>query len=91
MDVVPPRVDEGEATRLARGVYRRRRLTVPTLFVLGLQDHPWVENLGRICRDPERYADRVELAYVDDAAHFITNDAPAAVAGLAIDWFARAA
>jgi pimeloyl-ACP methyl ester carboxylesterase len=80
-----------EAMRLARGVYRRRRLTVPTLVVFGRQDHPWAEHLGHLCRDPGRYADRVELAYVDDAAHFITDDAPAAVADLATDWFERAA
>ncbi|HET6651285.1 MAG TPA: alpha/beta hydrolase [Nocardioides sp.] len=80
-----------EAMRLAGGVYRRRRLTVPTLVVFGRQDHPWAEHLGRICRDPERYADRIEFAYVDDAAHFITDDAPTAVADLAIDWLARAA
>ena len=47
--------------------------------------------MGRICRHPERYADRVEFAYVDDAAHFITDDAPAAVADLSLDWFERAA
>ena len=81
-----------EAMRLIRGVYRRRRLTVPTLFVFGRRDRPWTEqNMGRICRYPERYADRVEFAYVDDAAHFITDDAPAAIADLAIDWFNRAA
>ncbi|MFP3713767.1 alpha/beta fold hydrolase [Puerhibacterium sp. TATVAM-FAB25] len=81
-----------EAVRMMRGVYRRRRLTVPTLVVFGRRDHPTTEELmGRICRDPERYADRVELAYVDDAAHFITDDAPDAVAALALDWFARAA
>jgi pimeloyl-ACP methyl ester carboxylesterase len=80
-----------EAMRMARGVYRRRRLTVPTLVVFGRQDRPWAEQLGRICRSPERYADRVEFAYVDDAAHFITDDAPAEVADLAIDWFERAA
>ncbi len=80
-----------EALRLARGVYRRRRLTTPTLFVFGRRDHPWAENLGRICRDPGRYADHVEFAHVDDAAHFITDDAPAEVASLALDWFARAA
>lgn len=79
-----------EAMRMMRGVYRRRRLTVPTLFVFGRQDHPWVEHLGRISRNPERHADRVEFAYVDDAAHFITDDAPAEVADLAIDWFDRA-
>jgi pimeloyl-ACP methyl ester carboxylesterase len=81
-----------EAMRMMRGVYRRRRLTVPTLVVLGRRDRPWTEELmGRICRNPERYADRVEFAYVDDAAHFITDDAPAAVADLALDWFERAA
>jgi pimeloyl-ACP methyl ester carboxylesterase len=81
-----------EALRISRGVYRHRRLTVPTLVVLGRRDLPWTEeNMGRICRDPERYADRVEFAYLDGAAHFITDDAPAAVADLAIDWFERAA
>jgi pimeloyl-ACP methyl ester carboxylesterase len=80
-----------EALRLSRGVYRRRRLTVPTLFVFGRRDHPWTEeNLGRVCRNPQRYADLVEFAYVDDAAHFMTDDAPSAVADLAIDWFQRA-
>ena len=81
-----------EAMRMSRGVYRRRRLTVPTLFVFGRRDRPTTEELlGRLCRNPERYADRAEFAYVDDAAHFITDDAPAAVADLAIDWFERAA
>lgn len=81
-----------EAMRLSRGVYRRRRLTVPTLFVFGRRDRPWTEeNMRRVCRNPERHADRVEFAYVDDAAHFITDDAPDAVAALALDWFERAA
>jgi pimeloyl-ACP methyl ester carboxylesterase len=81
-----------EAMRMARGVYRRRRLAVPTLVVFGRQDRPWTEEvLEHLCRDPERYADRVELAFVDDAAHFITDDAPAAVAGVVLDWFERAA
>lgn len=81
-----------EGMRMATGVYRRRRLTVPTRVVLGRRDRPWTEDvMQRVCRHPERYADRVELAYVDDAAHFITDDAPDAVAGLALDWFERAA
>jgi pimeloyl-ACP methyl ester carboxylesterase len=80
-----------EAMRMMRGVYRRRRLTVPTLVVFGRRDLPWTEErMGRICRDPELYADRIEFAYVDDAAHFITDDAPAAVADLATEWFERA-
>lgn len=80
-----------EAIGMARGDYRRRRLTVPTMVAFGRRDLPWTEaNLAHICPDPERYADRVELAYVDDAAHFVTDDAPDAVARLAVDWFARA-
>lgn len=81
-----------EAVRMMRGVYRGQRLAVPTLVVFGRRDHPTTEELmGRICRDTERYADRVEFAYVDDAAHFVTDDAPDAVAGLCLGWFDRAA
>lgn len=81
-----------EGMRMARGAYRRKRLTVPTLVVLGRRDRPWTEEvMDHVCRNPERYADRVEFAYVDDAAHFITDDAPDAVADLALDWFERAA
>ena len=80
-----------EAMRMSRGYYRRQRLTVPTLVVLGRLDRPWTEDMmGKVCRKPERYADRLEFAYVDDAAHFVTDDAPAAVADLALDWFERA-
>lgn len=81
-----------EAMRMMRGAYRRRRLTVPTLVVFGRCDRPWTEEvLSVTCRNPERYADRVEFAYVDDAAHFITDDAPEAVADLALNWFQQAA
>jgi pimeloyl-ACP methyl ester carboxylesterase len=79
-----------EAMRLARGVFRRRRLTVPTLVVFGRLDRPWTEDvIAHVCRDPQRYADRIEFAYVEDAAHFITDDAPAAVVELVVDWLAR--
>ena len=77
---------------MMRGVYRRRRLTVPTLVVFGRKDWQWTEAvLTRACRDPEhRYADRVEFAYVDDAAHYVTDDAPEEVTALVLDWFERA-
>lgn len=81
-----------EALRMTSGAYRRRRLAVPTLVVFGRRDRPWTEEvLSSICSHPERYADRVELAYVEDAAHFITDDAPEEVAHLALEWFRRAA
>lgn len=79
-----------EAMHIMRGRYRRRRLTVPTLVVYGRQDHPTTEELmNKMCRNPHEYADRVEFAYIDNAAHFITDDAPEAVATLAKDWLAR--
>lgn len=79
-----------EAMRILRGVYRRRRLTVPTLVVYGRKDHPTTEELvDKICANPQHFADRVEFAYIEDAAHFITDDAPDEVAKLCIEWFQR--
>ena len=58
---------------------RGRALSPATLVVYGRQDRPWSEeNLARTSGQPQRYADRLEFAFVDDAAHFITDDAPAA-------------
>jgi pimeloyl-ACP methyl ester carboxylesterase len=79
-----------ESMRLSRGVYRRTRLTTPTLFAFGRLDTRFNEPLmRRICSDPERFADRVELAFVDDAGKLIPDDAPDAVANLALDWIRR--
>lgn len=80
-----------EGMRMARGHYRRRRLTVPTRFVFGREDRYWNETtMALVCPDPERFADDVDVAHVDDASHFVTDDAPEAVAALALDWFGRA-
>lgn len=81
-----------EAMRLARGVYRRRRLSVPTLVVFGRQDRPWTQqNLQRVCPRPEQHADRLDFSFVENAAHFITDDDPATVADLTLEWFQQAA
>lgn len=77
-----------EAMRLVSGSYRRMRLMPPTLVAFGRQDHPWTEETVRhVCRGHERYAAHFEFAFVDDAAHFITDDAPKAVTELALRWF----
>lgn len=79
-----------ELPRLMGTYYKRRRLQPPTLVAFGLQDHPFTEPTVRgMCRDHERHAERFELAFVDGAAHFITDDAPEAVVALAVDWFDR--
>ncbi len=79
-----------EAARMARGVYARQRLTVPTLVVFGRQDHPWAEHAERLCPHSERYADRLVFAFVDGAAHYLPDEDPQAVAEVALDWFKRA-
>lgn len=80
-----------EAFRLLGGSYRRMWLEPPTLVAFGRQDHPWTEaTVRRICHGHERFAARFELAFVEDAAHFITDDAPRAVTELILGWFDRA-
>ncbi|WP_353828144.1 alpha/beta fold hydrolase [Agromyces sp. SYSU T0242] len=79
-----------ETPGLARGTYSRRRLQPPTLAVFGRLDHPWDEPLiRRLCGDLTTHADRVEFAFVEDAAHFLTDDAPNEVVELVLDWFER--
>jgi pimeloyl-ACP methyl ester carboxylesterase len=78
------------SVQLARGTFARRRLLPPTLAVFGRTDHPWDEPLiRRLSGDLTHHADRYEFAFIDDAAHFITDDAPAEVAALALDWIGR--
>ncbi|MDQ0615745.1 pimeloyl-ACP methyl ester carboxylesterase [Microbacterium sp. W4I4] len=76
-----------ESMRLASGHYRRQHLTPPTLAVFGRLDGPFTEDTVRaICRGSERFADRFELAFIEGAAHFVVDDAPDAVADIALNW-----
>lgn len=75
---------------LLGGHYKRMRLQPPTLVAFGEVDRPFSESMVRhICRDHERCAERFELAFVPAAAHFVVDEAPEAVAALALDWFRR--
>lgn len=79
-----------EVIRLVRGDYKRIVLQSPTLVAFGRQDDPFTEpTVRRICRAHARRAALMEFAFVEDASHFITDDAPDVVAALAIDWFQR--
>ncbi|MGK3951014.1 alpha/beta fold hydrolase [Microbacterium sp. I2] len=79
------------AMQMMRGDFKRARLQPPTLFVFGREDSTFTEDVvRRISRNHERRAVRVEFAFVDKASHFIPEDAPAAVAELALDWFRQA-
>jgi pimeloyl-ACP methyl ester carboxylesterase len=66
------------------------RLHPPTLVVFGRKDGPFAEPTARhICRNHEKHADRFEHAFVDNAAHFLTDDSPDDVTRLAHDRFQR--
>ncbi len=76
-----------EVARLASGHYRRRHLTPPTLAVFGRRDGPFAEDtVRRICRGHERITDRFDVAFVDDAAHFVVDDAPDEATEIASGW-----
>ncbi len=79
-----------EMPRMAGGSYRRARLTVPTLYALGDADKPLNATFVREqCGDTTRFADHVEIVGIPDAAHFMTDDNPAAVEAAIRDFFAR--
>lgn len=80
----------GEVPRLMSGAYRRQRLHVPSLYAFGEQDRPLTPDfVRRHCGDTSRFADRLEIAAVPDAAHFMTEDAPEVVEALVRDFFDR--
>ena len=84
------RVALAEMLRIAAGTYRKDRLRVPSLYVLGEKDEPLTESFVRKqCGDTTRYADHLEFASIDDAAHYITDDRPDAVEDLVRDFFER--
>ena len=80
----------GEISHLAFGTYRKDRLRVPSLYAFGEKDEPLTESFVRKqCGDTTRYADHLELATIEAAAHFMTDDRPDAVEALVRDFFER--
>ena len=79
-----------EMPRMAAGTYRKDRLRVPSLYAFGEKDEPLTESFVRKqCGDTPRYADHLEFASIDAAAHFMTDDRPDAVEDLVRDFFER--
>ncbi|WP_404433929.1 alpha/beta hydrolase [Microbacterium lacus] len=80
----------GEVPALATGRYRKERLRVPSLYAFSEKDEPLTASFVRShSGDTSRYADHFEIASVDGAAHFMTDDNPEEVLSLARDFFAR--
>ena len=80
-----------ESLRILRGHYRSRRLEPPTLLLFGRDDPAFTPGLisSRLLRDRDRYADRVEVAFIDSAGHFLPDEAPDQVLGRSLEFFAR--
>ena len=75
-----------EMGRLVAGAYRKRRLTVPTVSLMGGAD-PGVR--PGMLDVPEGVADDLAGHIVDDAAHFLADDRPDAVVAHARELFDR--
>ena len=75
-----------EMGRLATGAYRKRRLTVPTVSLMGGADPGVHEGMLDV---PAGVADDLTGHIVDGAGHFIADDRPDAVVAHARQLFAR--
>lgn len=77
-----------ESTRILRGVYRRTRLTTPTMLLFGAADTAFPPPIARaLLADRERYADDVRLAFIDGAGHFVPDEQPGQVVEQALRFF----
>jgi pimeloyl-ACP methyl ester carboxylesterase len=75
-----------ELVRIARGLYRTRRLTTPTVILCGADDPVMrPELLGGY----EDHADDLTIEVVPDASHFIADEQPDAVVTHALELIAR--
>ena len=75
-----------EIGRIARGRYRSRRLSTPTVILCGADDPVMrVELLG----GHEDHADDLTIVVVPDASHFIPDEQPAAVAARVLELIDR--
>ena len=71
-----------EMAPLARGMFRDRRLTVPTRLLAGTSD-PIVRDMGDAYRD---YADDMEVELVPGAAHWLPEERPDVVLERALEF-----
>jgi pimeloyl-ACP methyl ester carboxylesterase len=80
-----------ELFRIIRGAYRHERFAMPTLFCFGTDDVGFPAHVTRgVFATPDEYGDDVRFALVDDAGHYVVDEAPEAVARLVVDFFAAA-
>jgi pimeloyl-ACP methyl ester carboxylesterase len=73
-----------ETSRIMRGSYRGRRLSTPTLVLLGADD----PNMrAEFIHGVEDHVDALDTEVVAGASHFIADDVPGVVVAQALDFF----
>ena len=79
-----------ESMRLSRAPSKRMQLTIPTLFAFGRLDTRFNEPLvRRLCANPERLTQHVEVGCVENAGKLLPDDAPDTVANRTLEWIQR--
>jgi pimeloyl-ACP methyl ester carboxylesterase len=73
-----------EAARIMTGTYRGRRLSTPTLVLLGADD-PNVR--PEFIHGVEDHVDALDTEIVAGASHFVFDDVPGVVVARALDFF----
>lgn len=79
-----------ELMRITRGRYRDERFTMPTLFVFGTGDVGFPPRvIHEVFADPSGFGEDIGVELVDDAGHFVIDEAPGEVGRLLVDFTAR--
>lgn len=79
-----PNLDQWLSTK-----HRLPQLTIPTVFVLGRQDHPAAVafHVGRAGMELEDHLPRSQFFYVDNCGHQVQNDQPELLSELLSEFF----
>ena len=78
-----------ELGRIVRGAYRQERFAMPSLFVFGTDDVGFPPHVTRkVFADPTAFGADVRLALVEDAGHYVVDEAPDATSALIVEFFA---
>lgn len=78
-----------ELGRITRGVYRRARFAMPSLFCFGTRDVGFPPPITRrLFNNPEDFGPDVQLALIKGAGHYLVDEAPQDITAQILEFFA---
>ena len=78
-----------ELGRITRGVYRRTRFDMPSLFCFGTRDVGFPPPITRrLFNNPEDFGPDVQLALIEGAGHYLVDEAPQDTTAQILEFFA---